>query len=97
MEVATAASIAVGQFAPDATDPRFKQLVQAGLVHERYWEQNVLRWGGSHGPTTGPDGPVRDLHSLNLGVATNRGRPAGQKAPRTVPRDLSSGDFGSSR
>ena len=61
-------------FAPDATDPRFKQLVQAGLVHERYWEQNVLRWGGSYsyarGTSHGPDGPVRDLHSLNLGVAT---------------------------
>jgi Gram-negative porin len=61
-------------FAPDATDPRFKQLVQAGLVHERYWEQNVLRWGGSYsfarGGSTGPNGAVRDLHSLNLGVAT---------------------------
>ena len=59
-------------FAPDATDARFKQLVQAGLVHESYWEQNILRWGGSYsfarGTSGGPDGPVRDLHSLNLGV-----------------------------
>ena len=61
-------------FAPDATDPRFKQLLQAGLVHERYWDQNVLRWGGSYsyarGISHGTDGPVHDLHSLNLGVAT---------------------------
>lgn len=61
-------------FAPDATDPRFKQLIQAGLVHEHYWEQNVLRLGGSYsyarGVSTKRDGTVRDLHSLNLGVAT---------------------------
>lgn len=59
-------------FAPDATDPRFRQLVQAGLVNETYWEQNVLRWGGSYtfarGIPGGLDGPVHDLHSLNLGV-----------------------------
>jgi hypothetical protein len=59
-------------FAPDATDPRFRQLAQLGLTHERYWRQNVLRWGGSYsfarGDPAAPGGAVRALHSLNLGT-----------------------------
>jgi hypothetical protein len=59
-------------FAPDATDPRFRQLAQLGLTHERYWRQNVFRWGGSYsfarGDPAAPGGAVRDLHSLNLGA-----------------------------
>lgn len=59
-------------FAPNATDPRFRQLAQLGLTHERYWRQNVFRWGGSYnfarGNPAAPDGAVGDLHSLNLGT-----------------------------
>lgn len=59
-------------FAPDASDPRFRQLAQLGLTHERYWRQNVLRWGGSYsfarGDPSAPGGAVRDLQSLNLGA-----------------------------
>jgi hypothetical protein len=59
-------------FAPDATDPRFGELAQLGLTHERYWRQNVLRWGGSYsfarGSRRAPAGPVGDLHSLNVGT-----------------------------
>jgi hypothetical protein len=59
-------------FAPNATDPRFRQLVQLGLTHERYWQQNVFRWGGSYsfarGNARAPGGAVSDLHSLNVGA-----------------------------
>ncbi|MGQ0833413.1 MAG: porin [Gammaproteobacteria bacterium] len=59
-------------YAPDADDPRYAQLVQIGLTHERYWAQNVLRWGGSYsfarGESTGGAPTFDDLHSANLGV-----------------------------
>jgi hypothetical protein len=34
-------------YAPDAEDTRFRELSQVGVVHERYWDSNVLRLGGS--------------------------------------------------
>jgi len=59
-------------YAPQADDPRFGELVQLGLTHERYWSQNVLRWGGSYtfarGQQIDMQERYRDLHSVNLGV-----------------------------
>lgn len=59
-------------FAPDADDSRFDELAQAGVTHERYWRQNVLRVGGtySYARGVGEQGLPghRDLHSLGLGA-----------------------------
>lgn len=58
-------------FAPDAEDPRFDELAQAGVTHERYWRQNVLRIGGTYSFARGASEPGmpgrRDLHSFGLG------------------------------
>lgn len=60
-------------YAPNATDPRFRDLVQLGLTHDTYWTDNVLHIGGSYSFAEGkhvPGGPpVRDLHSINAGAA----------------------------
>ncbi len=56
-------------YADDADDPRFGQLFQAGLTHEKYWSQNVLRIGGSYSHARGDHSlGTSDLHSLNLGA-----------------------------
>jgi hypothetical protein len=55
-------------FAPDADDPRYRQLVQAGLVKEWYWSQNVLRIGGSLSEAAGTHG-YSDLVSVNVGAS----------------------------
>jgi hypothetical protein len=53
--------------AADADDPRFGALTQAGLVHEKYWDDNILRLGGSASYAQGVP-TRRDLHSLNVGA-----------------------------
>ena len=58
-------------YAVDADDPRFGALAQAGLVHEKYWDSNLLRLGGSASYAKGEDRgglAVGDLRSLNLGA-----------------------------
>ncbi len=56
-------------YSRDAEDSRFGQLLQAGLTHERYWSQNVLRLGGSYSRARGVRSlGTSDLHSLNLGA-----------------------------
>lgn len=60
-------------YAPDADDPRFDRLIQAGLVHERYWDSNVLRLGGSVSiahvdANRVPALAQRSQHSLNAGA-----------------------------
>ena len=58
-------------YAADADDTRFGALTQAGLVHEKYWDSNILRLGGSASYAKGRNlGAlvVRDLRSLNLGA-----------------------------
>ncbi len=56
-------------YARDAEDPRFGELMQAGLTHETYWAQNVLRVGGSYSFARGERSQgTTDLHSLNLGT-----------------------------
>jgi predicted porin len=59
-------------YSPDSDDPRFGTLAQGGLVHERYWDSNILRLGGSitYAQPRGADAAARrDLRSLNLGAA----------------------------
>ena len=63
-------------FSPDADDAgiRYKQLLQGGLTHETYWEQNVFRVGGSvsHANTESggsPGDPAGSLNSLSLGAS----------------------------
>lgn len=58
-------------YSPDSDDPRFGALAQGGLVHERYWDSNILRLGGSvtYAQPRSIDGVARrDLRSLNLGA-----------------------------
>ena len=51
-------------YAPDATDPRVRDLVQVGLTHDTYWADNSLHVGGSYSYGNAR----RPLHSLNLGA-----------------------------
>jgi hypothetical protein len=58
-------------YAPDADDPRYARLVQAGIVHERYWAANVLRVGGSFSSARARSSaaePRRSLNSFNAGA-----------------------------
>lgn len=58
-------------YAVDANDPRYGSLAQAGLVHETYWDSNILRLGGSATFAKGMERGstrVRDLQSLNVGT-----------------------------
>jgi predicted porin len=61
-------------FSPDAGDPRFDRLTQAGLVHETYWHQNVWRWGGTYAnvrtSTQGAETGVTYLSSISAGTAS---------------------------
>lgn len=59
-------------YARDADDETVAELVQVGLTHESYWQQNVLRWGGTYayGRAVAVDGQTpRDLNSVSLGVS----------------------------
>jgi hypothetical protein len=58
-------------YATNATDPRYSDLVQAGLTHDTYWDENVLHVGGSYSfARAATDGGAAhsDLHSINLGA-----------------------------
>jgi len=63
-------------YSPDAEeeDGDFNSLLQAGLVYEKYWEQNVLRVGGTYafadgdGNTLDPNAS-EDLHSVSGGAS----------------------------
>jgi hypothetical protein len=54
-------------YAPDADDDRYGALWQAGVTHEWYWSQNVLRVGGSYAHAQG-DATFSALESLNVGA-----------------------------
>jgi hypothetical protein len=58
-------------YAADADDNAIGELVQAGLTHESYWQQNVLRWGVTyaHGRASDAREPTRDLRSVGAGVS----------------------------
>lgn len=57
----------------DRSGARFDDLVQTGLSWENYWDQNVLRVGGTYTYASGQDSPgagirTDDLHSLSAGI-----------------------------
>ncbi len=60
-------------YSANPEDARFGNLIQAGLVREWYWSQNVLRFGGSYTSAAGQPGPqrVRALRSINVGVSAS--------------------------
>ncbi len=60
-------------YSENPEDARFGNLIQAGLVREWYWSQNVLRFGGSYTSAAGRPGlkRVHDLHSINVGVSAS--------------------------
>lgn len=55
-------------FSQDADDRNFKELTQLGLTYETYWQQNVLRVGGSFAQANGDSG-IDDLRSFSAGVS----------------------------
>ena len=62
--------LAGASYASDATDPRFDELVQAGITHDTYWADNVLHVGGSYSHADAnhdSDAAQRNLRSLNVG------------------------------
>jgi predicted porin len=56
-------------YAPDADDESVERLFQAGVTHESYWQQNVLRWGVTYASGRATRDPVRDLSSVGAGVS----------------------------
>ncbi len=58
-------------YARDADDDAIEQLIQAGVTHESYWQQNVLRWGATYafGRAHEGQGATRDLRSVGAGVS----------------------------
>jgi predicted porin len=58
-------------YAPDADDETVERLLQAGLTHESYWQQNVLRWGVTYaaGRASRDRDSARDLKSVGAGVS----------------------------
>lgn len=55
-------------YSGDADDATVAELLQAGLTHETYWNQNVLRWGATYAQgRTASD--TTDLQSLGAGVS----------------------------
>ena len=59
-------------YADDADADAIGELLQAGLTHESYWRQNVLRWGATyaHGRAVGgSQSKPRDLNSVGAGIS----------------------------
>lgn len=59
-------------YADDADADAIGKLLQAGLTHESYWQQNVLRWGATyaHGRAiSGSLSKLRDLSSVGAGIS----------------------------
>lgn len=55
-------------YSPDATDPRYDRLLQAGLTHDRYWGEHALHVGGSYSYAGAASPQQRDLHSVSAGA-----------------------------
>ena len=58
-------------YADDADVEAVEDLLQAGLTHESYWQQNVLRWGATYAHGRAAESPVkaRDVSSIGAGVS----------------------------
>jgi hypothetical protein len=63
--------LAGASFARDADDESVEELYQAGITHESYRHQNVLRWGATyaHGRSAFADNVHRDLDSFGAGAS----------------------------
>lgn len=57
-------------YADDADDAVIEELIQAGVTHESYWQQNVLRWGATyaHGVARSEDS-ARNVDSIGAGIS----------------------------
>jgi hypothetical protein len=58
-------------YADDADDEAVAELLQAGLTHENYWQQNVLRWGATYAHARAADAlrQSRDVSSIGAGIS----------------------------
>lgn len=58
-------------YADDADVDAVEELLQAGVTHESYWQQNVLRWGATYARGRAATSQVRsrDLSSIGAGVS----------------------------
>ena len=58
-------------YADDADADAVAELIQAGLTHESYWQQNVFRWGATyaHGRAAGSGVKTRDVRSIGAGAS----------------------------
>jgi hypothetical protein len=63
--------LAGASYARDADDDAFGQLFQAGITHESYWHQSIVRWGATFARAQGAPAPVsrRDLQSVGIGAS----------------------------
>ncbi len=63
--------LAGASYARDAEDEAFGQLFQAGITHESYWQQNIVRWGATfaHAQAAPATIPRRDLKSVGIGAS----------------------------
>lgn len=57
-------------YADDADDDTIDELIQAGVTHESYWQQNVLRWGATYAHGAAPSqSSARNVNSIGTGVS----------------------------
>jgi len=58
-------------YARDADDAAVDQLLQAGITHESYRQQDTLRWGATyaHGRAAATQPSARDLNSVGVGAS----------------------------
>ncbi|HKS55371.1 MAG TPA: hypothetical protein VJS12_08810 [Steroidobacteraceae bacterium] len=63
--------LAGASFARDADDAAVEQLLQAGITHESYTQQDTLRWGATYARGRVADSlpSTRDLDSFGLGAS----------------------------
>ena len=56
-------------YANDADDDTVDELIQAGITHESYWQQNVLRWGATYAHGAARSQNTTDLDSIGTGAS----------------------------
>lgn len=57
-------------YANDADDDAVDELIQAGVTHESYWQQNVFRWGATYAlGASRSQNSTRDVNSIGTGVS----------------------------
>lgn len=63
--------LAGASYAQDADADAIGELLQVGVTHESYWQQNVLRWGATYayGRAGEQQLSLRDLSSIGTGIS----------------------------